>query len=219
MSIIDTPSHPSGRQLLKATAVAIAVAAILLVTTVLPAEYGIDPTGIGARLGLDALAESGDVADAPSPAPPASSGPVTADGAAANAVLTAKATEAFGANAGQSFDARAVSLGAAPYRRDALTVTLPPGKGAEVKAMLKAGDGMVFRWTASGDVALDMHGERTGIKNAWTSYAVETSQREGAGTFVAPFDGSHGWYWQNRGTDPVTVEIEAAGFQEKLYRP
>jgi hypothetical protein len=36
---------------------------------------------------------------------------------------------------------------------------------------------------------------------------------------VAPFDGSHGWYWQNRGTGPIIVEIEVSGFQEKLYRP
>ena len=34
-----------------------------------------------------------------------------------------------------------------------------------------------------------------------------------------PFDGSHGWYWQNRGTEPVTVDIQVAGYQEKLYRP
>ena len=220
MSTTVITSQPSSRQLLKATAIAIAVAAVLLVTAVLPAEYGIDPTGIGARLGLNTLSESAETAEVSPPiAPPASTAPVTADSAAANAALTAKAAAAFGANAGQSFDAKAVSLGNTPYRRDALTVTLPPGKGAEVKALLKAGDGMVFRWTASGDVALDMHGERTGIKNAWTSYAVETAQREGAGTFVAPFDGSHGWYWQNRGTEPVTVEIQASGFQEKLYQP
>jgi len=46
---------PSTRRLLKATALAIAVAGIILVTTVLPAEYGIDPTGVGSHLGLDVL--------------------------------------------------------------------------------------------------------------------------------------------------------------------
>ncbi len=218
MSTTATPSQPTSRQLLKATALAIAVAAVLLVTTVLPAEYDIDPTGIGARLGLNALYERTEAADVPPP-PPANSGPMTVDSAAANTALSKQATAAFGANAGQSFDAGAVSLNATTYRRDTLTVTLAPGKGAEVKAMLKSGDGMVFHWKATADVALDMHGERTGIKNAWTSYAVETAQREGAGTFVAPVDGSHGWYWQNRGTEPVTVEIQASGFQEKLYQP
>lgn len=48
---------PSVRQLNKATAFAAATAAILLVTTVLPAEYGIDPTGVGSALGLTAMGD------------------------------------------------------------------------------------------------------------------------------------------------------------------
>ena len=40
-----------------ATAVALLVAALLLVTVVLPAEYGIDPIGAGAALGLLGLAQ------------------------------------------------------------------------------------------------------------------------------------------------------------------
>jgi len=44
-------------------------------------------------------------------------------------------------------------------------------------------------------------------------------QREAVGTFVAPFEGSHGWYWENRGTQSVKVDIEVSGFQSELYRP
>jgi hypothetical protein len=43
---------PSKGQLNRATAIAAAVAAALLVTVVLPAEYGIDPTGVGQALDL-----------------------------------------------------------------------------------------------------------------------------------------------------------------------
>lgn len=43
---------PTTGQLNRATAIAAGVAAVLLVTTVLPAEYGIDPTGTGRLLGL-----------------------------------------------------------------------------------------------------------------------------------------------------------------------
>jgi hypothetical protein len=41
------PRHelPSSRTLLRSTLIAAAVAAVLLVTVVLPAEYGVDPTG------------------------------------------------------------------------------------------------------------------------------------------------------------------------------
>jgi hypothetical protein len=51
----DIPSRaelPSSAQLLRSTLIAATTAAALLVTTILPAEYGIDPTGVGRVLGL-----------------------------------------------------------------------------------------------------------------------------------------------------------------------
>ena len=47
-----TPPVPSVAQLARAIVIALAVAAVILVVAVLPAEYGIDPTGIGERIGL-----------------------------------------------------------------------------------------------------------------------------------------------------------------------
>ena len=52
----------------RATAVAFAIAVVVLVVAVLPAEYGIDPLGTGRALGLNALAG---VNEAPPSAPPA----------------------------------------------------------------------------------------------------------------------------------------------------
>jgi len=51
----DLPTRtelPGSKQLLRSTIIAIIIAAALLVTVVLPAEYGIDPTGVGRLLGL-----------------------------------------------------------------------------------------------------------------------------------------------------------------------
>ncbi len=48
---------PSPRAPLRSTLVALAVAGLLLVTIVLPAEYGIDPTGAGRVLGLTRMGE------------------------------------------------------------------------------------------------------------------------------------------------------------------
>ena len=197
---------PSTRRLLKATAIAIAVAGVILVTTVLPAEYGIDPTGLGGRLGLDVLANTAEAAEA-------------AELPAAAANSEDSSVDAVGQPA-QPVEAGAVSKRDGAYRSDTLSLTLPPGKGAEIKAAMKSGDGMVFHWTASGDVAADMHGERTdAAKGEYTSYWIERSQRQASGTFNAPFDGSHGWYWLNRGSQAVTVQVTVTGFQEKLYRP
>ena len=202
----NIPSEvPSTRRLLKVTAIAIAVAGVILVTTVLPAEYGIDPTGVGSRLGLDVLASTAEAAELP---------PTATATATAEPELDAVGQPAKPVEAG------VVSKRDGKYRSETLSLTLAPGKGAEIKAAMKTGDGMVFHWSASGDVAVDMHGERTGAaKDEYTSYWIEKAQRQASGSFTAPFDGSHGWYWLNRSSEPVTVQVEVSGFQEKLYRP
>ena len=43
---------PSSKQLIRSTVIAGASAVAILVTVVLPAEYGIDPTGLGRAIGL-----------------------------------------------------------------------------------------------------------------------------------------------------------------------
>ena len=216
MSITTNQPLPTTARLLKSTALAVAVAGTLLVTAVLPAEYGIDPTGIGRMLGLSALADSES-----SPQSTPASIPVRTPAGSQDdvALLSQKASEAFGESKGQSLAPNAVSLADGELRQDAMTVTLAPGKGTEVKSHMAAGAGMLFRWNATGDLAVDMHGERPDVKGAWTSYSVEAAQREARGTFTAPFEGTQGWYWQNRSDKPVTVSIEIVGYQSDIYQP
>lgn len=214
MSVFISADSSPRHHLLKATFFSALVAVVVLVLAVLPAEYGLDPTGIGTRLGLTRLADAAEAAE-----PAAAAAEPVGVRSAGNAALAEKAGTAFGASAQQAFAAEAVSFATTPLKTDSMDVTLPPGKGVEVKTLLAAGDGFVYRWSADGDVAVDMHGERTGVKGAWTSYAVESAQRENAGTFVAPFEGSHGWYWHNRGSTPVTLHVQVTGFQSALYQP
>src|SRR5215207_6783565 len=56
----DLPNRaelPSSKQLFRSTIIAVIVAAVLLVTIVLPAEYGVDPTRIGRVFGLTRMGE------------------------------------------------------------------------------------------------------------------------------------------------------------------
>ncbi|GAD58671.1 hypothetical protein [Brevundimonas abyssalis] len=48
----DASELPSTGKLLKSTGIAVVIASALLVTVVLPAEYGVDPTRVGSLLGL-----------------------------------------------------------------------------------------------------------------------------------------------------------------------
>jgi hypothetical protein len=56
----DMPTRaelPTSRQLIRSTLIALTAAIVILVTAVLPGEYGIDPTGIGRLLGLAEMGE------------------------------------------------------------------------------------------------------------------------------------------------------------------
>jgi len=142
-----------------------------------------------------------------------------ADAPSANDALANAAATVFGKQKGQSFDASAVKGAAAAPRTESITLTLAPGKGAELKALIDKGQGFVFHWSASAEVAVDMHGEREGAKDEYTSYAIHAAQRDASGSFTAGFDGLHGWFWHNRGKHPVNLRLTVTGFQKKLVRP
>lgn len=190
---LPPPEPPSSAQLVRATLLAAVVAAALLVVVVLPAEYGVDPTGIGRVLGLYR-----------EPAPAAAALPASSSGA----------SSASGGGRGSLFTSPT------PYRTDEMSITLAPGEGAEIKAQMAAGERLVYSWTATGDgVDVDMHGEAADGTGGDRSYQAGEFQTSGHGAFEAPMAGNHGWFWQNLNDDPVRVTVKTAGFYTRLFRP
>jgi len=188
-----TTLHASTPQLLKATSLALAAAGAILLTTVLPAEYGLDPTGIGRALGLTALhTPAGEAAAVAAPA-------ISAPAADPTASVIQQPT---------------------PFQSGEMTLTLQANEGAEIKAQMRAGEAFVFSWVSEGGpVNFDMHGEKPNDGDNFTSYWKDREKSEGHGSFTAPFDGAHGWYWKNKGTTPVIVTVKVGGYFQKLYRP
>ena len=200
---------PSTKSLIKATLVALAVATVVLVVFILPAEYGVDATGIGSRLGLNAMSAAEPESDerpVPTPVeqPAAETSPEVVPGTEETLSTLTAAWKS-----------------PTPYRSDQMSLTLQPGEGAEIKARMRAGERFVFTWTTEGGVVnFDMHGEVLNAKkDEFTSFWKGREAPEGHGAFVAPFDGTHGWYWRNRGEQPVTVTVKTSGFYEQLFRP
>lgn len=194
MTTYDPTVLPTLPQLGKATAVALAVAGAILVGAVLPAEYGIDPSGIGKALGLTRLN----------------------GGARPAAEVTPAASPSAGAAA-----TAPVARTAHAFRSDEMTITLLPGEGAEIKAAIGKGERFVFSWSSEGGpVKSDMHGEplNAGPRD-FSTYWKTARQESGRGSFTAPFDGIHGWYWRNKGSAPVTIHVQVSGFHDKLFRP
>lgn len=202
----DLPSRadlPSTGRLLRSTVVAALVAAALLVTTVLPAEYGLDPTGIGRALGLAQMGEikTALAAEAASQkkAPPAVP-PATASSAAAAPSGTAAK--------------------AAATQQHTMTIRLKPGQGAEIKLAMKKGARTQYEWsTMDGPVNYDTHGDPVGApKDFYHGYGKGRNATRDSGTLVAAFDGSHGWFWRNRSKSEVTVTLKASGEYERIER-
>lgn len=193
MTVQVTSIEASPKTLAKASAGAAVAAALVLTLFVLPAETGIDVTGLGGSIGLTRMAAAAEPAGTEVAVPAAPAGTPVKDSIVKTAAL----------------------------RSDEMTVTLAPHSGTEVKAHMQAGDSLVFRWEAKGGpVKVDMHGERPNAADGeFTSYWKEKELGEAQGSFTAPFEGTHGWYWRNKGETPVTITVRTNGFYKDLFRP
>jgi len=183
MTTAPLPPSVSTRRILTATAVSAGIALVVLVTTVLPAEYGIDPLGTGRALGLTALAEAGGAQDA------------AAGGSALEAVRAGAHTPAT-----------------MPLVQDEFTVELRPYEGVEYKYRVEQGASLVYTWTATSAVEYDFHGEPDGAPARYSESYGKGSTAAATGTFVAPTPGVHGWFWENPGTSRITITLRTSGF-------
>jgi hypothetical protein len=108
----------------------------------------------------------------------------------------------------------------ATYRSDAVEVPLQAagaaGSGHKVEYMvrMKAGDVLVYSWEApaGADVWHEFHGHTA---DAVTFYKKAAGAAH-HGSLTAPFDGIHGWYYENRTNAPVGVRLKLSGYYELL---
>lgn len=100
---------------------------------------------------------------------------------------------------------------AAPVR-DVVRFPLQPFESVEYKYRLEEGDGLVFSWRADGEVLAELHAEPDGAPEGFAESFDRSRGEAGHGSYHAEFPGWHGWFWENRGAVPVTVELTATGF-------
>ncbi|MBV2130309.1 MULTISPECIES: hypothetical protein [Chromatiaceae] len=166
----------STKTLIKAGFAAIGVAIVALVTFILPAEYNVDPTGIGQALGLTSIAQASQ-----------------SNGSATTAAGTG--SDAF----------------------ETITILVPAGKGVEYKFAMTKQSKMTYEWmTDGGELFYDLHGEPEGDTTGYfESYTIATNA-DVKGSFTAPFNGSHGWYWKNKTAKPVSIQLLVKGEYEVI---
>ena len=192
---------PSTKRLLKSTAWAAIVAIILLVTVVMPAEYGIDPTGIGNAIGIKRMGEIK---------------VSLAQEAAADQAADAQAALAAPTSSNAP-SPPTITDNNAPQKHETI-ITLTPDEGTEVKVAMNKGGKVQYTWSTDGEKAsFDVHADSKALGINYHGYSKGSEQTK-QGEIEAAFDGSHGWFWRNRTSKNMIITLQTSGQYTDIKR-
>ncbi|OIQ18119.1 MAG: hypothetical protein BM557_07855 [Flavobacterium sp. MedPE-SWcel] len=211
---MDTNNQPimGKKQLIKSVLIALILGVLVLLTAVFPAEYGMDPLGIGKLFGFSKLYQN-DIE-------------TVIEGK--QEILVSSLTsfeklklEKVGSSAKIP---KPVEANNPPpeiqfkEREDTIEVIVPANEGIEYKFKVLKYGSVKYEWsTDDGIVYLDFHGEvnqDNPPKNVfYESYTLAYSNNM-AGTLIAPFEGKHGWYYRNETNKNITITLRLKGEYE-----
>jgi hypothetical protein len=105
------------------------------------------------------------------------------------------------------------------FKIDSRELVLGPYEYVEYKYHLEQGSAMVFSWRATGDLMHDFQGDRDNQTSGSAEQSFDSGTRRRAdGSFIAPFSGIHGWFWENPGGETITVRLTSAGFYTSAHQ-
>ncbi len=158
-------------------------AGLILVMFVLPAEFGVDPLGTGARTGLLQLGVTGQQVEALE---------ASAPGGASGQPIIAPQERAF--------------------QEETVDFKVGPREGMEYKYRLDKGEALLYSWKTTVPVNFEFHAEPDGAPRGYAQTYEKGQALEASGTLTAPFPGIHGWFWENTTDQEITVTVTTAGF-------
>jgi hypothetical protein len=183
---------PAGR-MLAITAGALVVASLIVFGAILPAEFNWDPLGLGRISGLDRLWAPRQVAF----------------GASASAVPLAR-------EYASGFRSDTIEI---PLRRDA---DPKGGDELEYKVRMSKDATLIYEWSVADipnpeEFYYEFHGHTLTSPSEMTVASYKKATGTSAnGALAAPFDGIHGWYFQNQSVNPVIVRLRLSGFYDLI---
>ena len=183
MSAVEEQAADARNRIAVAAGAALLVAGLVLVMFVLPAEFAVDPLGIGTRIGLLDLGVTGKQIDA----------------------LNAAATKGGG-------NVPTIVPGDKAFHQETVVFTVAPDEGLEYKYRLEKGRALLFTWSATAPVEYEAHAEPDGAPAGYAESYEKGVSGIASGTLTAPFSGIHGWYWKNTTNAEVTLTLSTAGF-------
>ena len=191
---------PSSKKLIKSTAIAAVSAVVVLVTCVMPAEYAIDPTGMGKVLGLTKMGEIKQSLTEESEN-------------GINAAQAVNSVEQISVETSTQTAADNAQMIMPAINKESISIELKPGQATEVKLTMPQSASVNFDWKAvGGGLNYDTHGDPVNApKGFYHGYGKGKNETTQQGVLKAAFDGKHGWFWRNRTENPVTVTLLLEG--------
>lgn len=183
---------PSTRKLIVSTIIATLVAAVILIVAVLPAEYGIDPTGIGQLIGLKEMGEI----------------KVALEDEIQQELAIEQKTEV--ALDEEVLPTEVPEQENSSSKTETFSFRLEPGDKTEFKLEMLAGAAVEYSWSVDqGHVNFNTHGDSPDID--YHGYSKGQKVQSDQGSLTAEFAGSHGWFWRNRSDLATTITLEVSG--------
>jgi hypothetical protein len=185
---------PRGRLLLM-TGGALVAAGLIIAGAILPAEFDIDPLGLGKLTGLIRLWAPGETK-----------------------VSNKSGSVARAREYPQGFRADTVEIPLTGFLGGRF------GSELEYKVRMKKDATLIYQWEAVGakdarDFHYDFHGHTTpkpgGESMSVASYKQAFGLRQ-QGALTAPFDGIQGWQFSNSSDNPIVVRLKLAGFYDLI---
>jgi hypothetical protein len=183
-------------RLLAMTGGALAAAVLIVCGAVMPAEFDLDPLGLGRLTGIIRLWAPGDVKVS------AKSGSVPRAREYAEAFRTDTIEIPLTGFLGGRF-----------------------GSELEYKVRMKKNATLIYQWEAVGptdarDFHYDFHGHTTPKPGSGEQMIVSSYKQAFAlkqnGALTAPFDGIQGWQFSNSSDNPIVVRLKLAGFYDLI---
>jgi hypothetical protein len=112
----------------------------------------------------------------------------------------------------------------AGYRTDVTDVPIQGNNGAlEYMIRMKAGDTVVYSWEVlsianAQSFYTEFHGHTEAVpgRPGELMFYEKAAGSKANGSLIAPWQGIHGWYWQNKSEAPAMVRLRLAGFYELI---
>jgi len=183
-------------RLLLTTGGALIAAVLIVCGAILPAQFDVDPLGLGKLTGIIRLWAPAE----------------TKVGAKSGSVPLAREYP-------QGFRSDTVEIPLTGFLGGRF------GSELEYKVRMKKGGTLIYQWEAVGpkdtrDFHYDFHGHTTPKPGGGEAMSVATYKQayglKQQGALTAPFDGIQGWQFSNSSDDPLVVRLKLAGFYELI---